>query len=235
VTPTHTPTSSPTPTMTATPTATPLPIQLSIRSSALSNGGSGATGTNLRLKSTLGQSSPIGGVGGFSGAVHSGFWQASFPILRLPVGAGGWGSIDWDNIVFVNVPPMNPPLTIHLIPQVGEVGALAESQAPAGVSFHVEAYDDLGTAVTTFTEPYTITINYTDTMWQDAGIDDETSLNLVYRDDESTPWQPTHPCSGCSLDTNANQIVTILNHMTEFALVGKSGDMTVFLPIITRP
>lgn len=242
VTPTNTPTSSPTPTMTPTPTitptpsATPLPSQLSLRRSALNSSSGMSSGTTMQLK---GQSSPIGGIGGFMGAVYSGFWQARLPILRLPVGSFDWGTIDWDNIVFVNVPPMAPsmasPLTVHLIPQVGEVGALAESQAPAGVSFHVEAYDELGTAVTTFTEPYTITINYTDAMWQSTEIDDENSLNLAYWDVSTNQWQTTHPCDDCSLNTETNQIITALNHMTEFALIGKSGGEMVFLPIITKP
>ncbi|MCB8990519.1 MAG: DUF11 domain-containing protein [Ardenticatenaceae bacterium] len=214
-----------------TPTATPQPSSLSLSRSVLGSTGSVGTGTSLRLNSTLGQSSPISGVEGSMRTLGSGYWGATLPILRMP----GGDSLNWQAID-LTFPPLPPGSTVWLIPQVGAVDNLDENSAAAGISFHVEVYDDGGTPLTNFTEPYTVTVNYEDNDWQSAGIVDEATLTLVYWDEGEATWQDTHPCSGCVLDTADNQLITLLDHATEFAVVGQtaSGE-TVFLPVVIRP
>ena len=222
-----TPTHTPTPTLTATPE----PGSLSLRRAVLGSAGGAATGTNLRLNGTLGQSSPISGVEGSTRTLGSGYWGATLPILRMP----GGGSIDWQQ-VDLTFPPLPPGNTIWLIPQIGMVDNLDENSTSTGISFHVEVYDETGTPVTRFTEPYTVTINYEDSAWQNAGIADENTLALVYWDESESLWQDTHPCAGCVLDTFNNQLLTLLDHATEFAVVGRSaaGEL-IFLPLVLRP
>jgi uncharacterized repeat protein (TIGR01451 family) len=83
----------------------------------------------------------------------------------------------------------------------------------AGRSFTLEATDAAGQPVTTFSGSFTITLNY-----QDAGIPPEENLNLYYWN--GTAWVGILPCDGCVLDTDNNQIIAVLDHLTEFALLG---------------
>ncbi|MCX6031202.1 MAG: hypothetical protein NT169_18125 [Chloroflexi bacterium] len=88
----------------------------------------------------------------------------------------------------------------------------------AGRAFTLVATDAAGQPVTTFAGRYTITLNYSDTDWQAAGILAEENLNLYFWD--GTMWVVVLPCAGCSLDTINNQIIAVLDHLTEFALLG---------------
>ncbi len=92
------------------------------------------------------------------------------------------------------------------------------SFAFAGRSFTLEATDANGAPVTTFNGRFTITLNYQDGDWQAAGIPDENNLNLYYWD--GAAWVAVLPCAGCSLDTVNNRITAVLDHLTEFALLG---------------
>ena len=88
----------------------------------------------------------------------------------------------------------------------------------AGRSFTLEATDAAGQPVTSFSTRYTITLNYQDADWQAAGIPAEENLYLYYWN--GAAWVAILPCAGCSLDTVNNKIVAVLDHLTEFALLG---------------
>jgi hypothetical protein len=88
----------------------------------------------------------------------------------------------------------------------------------AGRSFQIDATDSNGSPMTQFNEPFTITLNYNDADWQQAGITAEESLNLYYWD--GSQWLYLLPCDGCSLDTQNNVMTIVLDHLTEFALFG---------------
>ncbi|MCX6030419.1 MAG: S8 family serine peptidase [Chloroflexi bacterium] len=88
----------------------------------------------------------------------------------------------------------------------------------AGASFTLEATDANGQPITTFAGRYTITLNYQDGDWQAAGIPAEENLNLHFWN--GTAWVAILPCAGCSLDTVNNQIIAVLDHLTEFTLLG---------------
>ncbi len=88
----------------------------------------------------------------------------------------------------------------------------------AGQSFTLVATDAAGQPITTFAGRYTITLNYQDADWQNAGIPAEENLNLYYWN--GTAWVAVLPCAGCSLDTVNNRITAVLDHLTEFVLLG---------------
>jgi hypothetical protein len=92
------------------------------------------------------------------------------------------------------------------------------SFAFAGRSFTLNATDAAGQPVTAFNGRFTITLNYSDADWQAAGIPAEENLNLYYWN--GTAWVGLLPCAGCSLDTVNNRITVVLDHLTEFALLG---------------
>jgi hypothetical protein len=106
----------------------------------------------------------------------------------------------------------------------------------AGISFRIEASDSNGNPVTTFNKPFTLTIHY-DPSQLPAGLDED-SLNLAYWDEEGQQWIQMLPCQGCHLDTEADILTIMLNHLTEFALLGEeestSTQMMIFLPVITN-
>jgi hypothetical protein len=87
-----------------------------------------------------------------------------------------------------------------------------------GKSFILEATDLAGNPVTQFDQPYTLTLHYSDSDLEATGVWPEASLNLYFWD--GVMWQPVLPCSGCSLDLDTNTLVAVLNHLTDFAVLG---------------
>jgi hypothetical protein len=85
----------------------------------------------------------------------------------------------------------------------------------------LEATDGQGDPVTQFDSPYTLTLLYQDSDWQDAGIEDENTLNLYHW--TGSQWEGVLPCAGCSLDTVNNELVAVLDHFSEFSFVARSG------------
>ncbi len=88
----------------------------------------------------------------------------------------------------------------------------------------LEATDDQGDPVTQFDPPYTLTLLYQDSDWQDAGITDESTLNLYHWN--GSQWEAVLPCDGCSLDTGNNELVAVLGHFSEFGLMGNDAEPT---------
>ncbi|MFV9506303.1 MAG: hypothetical protein AB4911_17265 [Oscillochloridaceae bacterium umkhey_bin13] len=86
------------------------------------------------------------------------------------------------------------------------------------------------TPVTTFSQPFTITLDYDLDDLRAAGIGDPTLLNLLFWN--GTEWVPLLPCAGCSNDTQNRRITAVLDHLTEFALA--ASVKTVYLPMIVR-
>ena len=97
----------------------------------------------------------------------------------------------------------------------------------AGTYFVLEAVDAAGNPVTSFNQPFTITIYYDDADWQNADIWSETGLSLSYWDTALSAWVDLSSCGGCSLDTINNVLVVVLDHLTEFAALGSAlfGDL----------
>jgi hypothetical protein len=99
-----------------------------------------------------------------------------------------------------------------------------------GRAFTLEAFDANG-AVTTFNQPFTITIVYDSWDLFAADIGDPTRLNLVFWN--GSEWEEILPCAGCSIDTVNLKVTVVLDHLTEFALVGPD-ETKVYLPIVIK-
>ena len=87
-----------------------------------------------------------------------------------------------------------------------------------------EATDGQGNPVTHFDPPYTLTLRYQDSDWQNAGITNESTLNLYYWN--GSQWVGVLPCAGCSLDTVNNELVAVFDHFSEFSLLGEDATPT---------
>jgi hypothetical protein len=118
--------------------------------------------------------------------------------------------------------------------------ALAEINAPsvgrrAVQAFALAAYADDGATVSEFSAPYTLTVNYSDGQLAGQGID-EAGLGLAYWNGET--WVEILPCAGCQVDLVRNQVRVVLDHFSEFALVGDTPvaatSSRIYLPIIRR-
>jgi hypothetical protein len=94
----------------------------------------------------------------------------------------------------------------------------------ANMSCILEATDAAGNPVDQFEDPYTLTLYYRDSDWQEAGIEDENDLNLYYWN--GSQWEGVLPCAGCSLDTINNELVAQLDHFSEFGFMGDKGEAT---------
>jgi hypothetical protein len=84
--------------------------------------------------------------------------------------------------------------------------------------------------LTSFVQPATIVLNYTDGELQAAGVT-EASLDIVTFDGKE--WRSLLPCSGCAFDYAANKVTINTNRMGEFALTG--GQLRLFVPLVKKP
>jgi len=98
-----------------------------------------------------------------------------------------------------------------------------------GRAFFLDGVDAEGEPVTSFLRPYTLTVRYEDSWWQEAGLRREEDLNLFYW--HGGRWVPILPCPGCTVDTEDNRVVAVLDHFTEFAL---GQTCAVYLPQVVR-
>ena len=127
------------------------------------------------------------------------------------------GSLSADNgDLTLNFPPgsVTSSTTITYIPKASLNNPIGDLIF-ANMACTLEATDAEGTPVTQFDPPYTLTLRYQDSDWQDAGIEDESNLNLYYWD--GSQWEAI---PGCSLDTVNNELVVVLGHFSEFGLMG---------------
>jgi hypothetical protein len=103
----------------------------------------------------------------------------------------------------------------------------------AGTSFSVEAFDENNDPIETFNENFTLTVQYEDEDWMNAGIKSEDDLSLFYWDGRE--WRDLMPCDACSHDTVNNTLTIMLDHLTEFALLADRGMANqLYLPLISR-
>ena len=94
----------------------------------------------------------------------------------------------------------------------------------ANMSCDFDATDAEGNPVTQFDPPYTLTLRYQESDWQNAGIDDESTLNLYYWN--GSQWEAVLPCASCSLDTVNNVLAATMDHFSEFSFMGEEASPT---------
>lgn len=99
----------------------------------------------------------------------------------------------------------------------------------SGIAFSLNAVDNKGNSVKQFVQPFTLILHYTDADWQNAGIGQESDLNLYFWNGQA--WMLIPPCSNCH-DLVANTLTVQLDHLTLFAL--RTFTNQLFLPVINR-
>ena len=97
-------------------------------------------------------------------------------------------------------------------------------------SFALEARAIDGQLITQFERPYTLIISSTTSELAGSGIF-APSLNLAFWN--GSAWAEILPCAGCLRDSANNRLVVVLDHFTEYALIG-SAERRVFLPMLVR-
>jgi parallel beta-helix repeat protein len=217
--PTATATGSPTATATGSPTATGLPTATSPTSTNTPTPtGTGTPPTNTPSPSPT------------ATPTHTPTAAPSATAMIEPESGGELTSPD--EMVQLNFPPGavsgNTAVTYteQLTPSTGTGSFLF-----AGTSFDISALDANGNPVTNFSQPFTITVIYTDTDWLNAGISDESQLNIYWWD--GSDWVGLLPCAGCSHDLAGNRFIIVLDHLSEFALLGRQ-ETQIYLPILQK-
>lgn len=105
----------------------------------------------------------------------------------------------------------------------------------AGRAFEVTATDVNNNIVTSFQQPLTLNLSYSDAEWQNAGIPSESNLNVYFWD--GNIWHATLPCTGCLHNIEGNSFTILLDHLTDFALLALAIDQessSMFLPLISK-
>jgi hypothetical protein len=214
---------------------------LVLRRAVFGSAGAEARSSSYRMRSTLGQGSPIGESRSASYRLRGGFWHAAgevtvpaFTAVAEVSPAEGGSLTAPDGRVEIDFPPaaVSEAVTVTYTQRFAPA-TYTESLLSAGNAFALEATRASGEPVTRFERPFTITVHYTDADWQQAGISAESSLNLYHWSADSSRWVLV-PRIG--RDTEANVWAGSLDHLTEFALLGvviREGH-TVYLPVIMK-
>ncbi|MBI4789211.1 MAG: hypothetical protein HY782_19435, partial [Chloroflexi bacterium] len=205
---THTPTNTPTVTPTATATATGTSTSTPTRTPTITPTATAtATATSTATPTLTPVSSGLIGPNGGTVTSPDGKFQMTFP----PGAVNGNVTVTYTELAA----PTQPLPT-------GRIGARY---------FTIEARDGAGNLVTNFNQPYTMILTYTDAELAAAGIL-EANLNVAFWN--GSAWVDMLPCAGCGVDTIANRVTIIANHLTPFALVGGGIIHRLFLPMTAR-
>lgn len=82
-----------------------------------------------------------------------------------------------------------------------------------------------------FQQPFTFTLHYDDTDWQDLGIVDESELNVYAL--RNGQWTEMFPCADCSFDMDTNMITILTDEIADFALL-KRVKWSLHLPMLVQ-
>ena len=150
--------------------------------------------------------------------------------VSAPISVASGGTLNSGNGLTLTFPPGAVPTNVIVTYQELPQPTFALSGGYQAVrSFTLEARDGNNQLITTFDEPYTLTIDYSDTELAARSLV-EAELNLHYWN--GFMWMPMLPCPNCNLNTNLNRLTIVADHFTEFALMSRSRQ--VFLPIISK-
>ena len=143
------------------------------------------------------------------------------PPVTATINKRDGGKIDFGNGMNISFPPgaVDGRTDITYQPMLAPINALPNRRVPLR-SFTLDARGANGQTITQFAKPFTLKIPYTDEEVQLLGLE-ETQLNLAYWNGKK--WSNVLPCAGCGIDTANNLITVVLDHFTEFALLGNYG------------
>ena len=98
----------------------------------------------------------------------------------------------------------------------------------AGAYFNLDAIDELGNPITDLTYPITLTLSYDDDSLAAEIAEEE--LVLYRYDTDLMDWVEL---TGV-VDTNANTVTVVLDHLSEFTLAVPEREIKIYLPLILR-
>jgi hypothetical protein len=109
--------------------------------------------------------------------------------------------------------------------------------APTGFGFAGRGFEL--TASSEISGQITVTLEYRDQEWMDAGIEDETALRLYYWDEGASAWDDV--ANGCGTppptygpDTVANVLAAPVCHLSDFTTLGPTPGGAIYLPLVLR-
>ncbi|OQY49185.1 MAG: hypothetical protein B6242_00040 [Anaerolineaceae bacterium 4572_78] len=119
--------------------------------------------------------------------------------------------------------------TTFVYTQTNEPDAGTSGFAFAGHAFQLTASQSLEA-------PINITIEYSDADLDEAGITDKSTLGLYYWDEDNSQWQEViEACNDDYVrDPDNNKLTAPICHLSEFALMSKSTEVNIYLPIILK-
>ncbi len=213
------------------------PTSFSLQRFSFGSGGGTTSGSHFELNGLLGQPGPIGELQGSIFQLQAGFFwhdpaDSTVTALIDPASGGILNASEGNIVLDFPTGAVTTTTTITYTPQTTPTPAVG-SLTFAGVSFRVTASDSHGDPVVHFNQPFSLTLQYDDSDWINAGMTTETELNLYYWDPNLGQWVGMLPCAGCSLDTGNNILVVVLDHLTEFALLGEPK-YGIYLPLVLR-
>jgi hypothetical protein len=119
-------------------------------------------------------------------------------------------------------------------PTVTIAHPLSSSLAFAGHSFDLDASSQISGQIT-------ITLEYRDQDWMDAGIEDETTLRLYYWNEGIEDWDDVANACGpppptYAPDIEANVLAAPVCHLSEFGMLGikKEDAFDIYLPLVMK-
>lgn len=157
--------------------------------------------------------------------------------VEQTIGSTGGEVESLDGKTTLSIPDSTLPdeSTVTFVPQewpLHETGSLQLAQN----SFQILATDSTGEPITTFSQPITLTIEYTDA--EIAGLAED-SLRLYYWNEAEEEWQDvvtTCPDGHYTRQLAANILSAPLCHLSDFTLAGEAvpEDYHVYLPLVVR-
>lgn len=147
---------------------------------------------------------------------------------HLTIPPGGNTVVTSDGVVTLQTSPeITETLTITYTPQLSTTHS-AGNFSFAGVPFHLEAHGEDGELITDLTHPITLTLSYDeDTL--PLGMAEE-DIELSRFDTGLNDWVVLPGL----VDVDANTLTVVLDHLSEFALIGPRIDTLILLPLIFR-
>jgi surface protein len=142
---------------------------------------------------------------------------------ELELNGGDTGTTSDGDITLEIPTEVTRTLTLTYTPQISATQSAGDFSF-AGMYFHIEAVDELG-PITDLTHPFTLTLSYDESALP-VGMQEE-DLILERYDTDLGDWVEL---SGV-VDTDANTVTVVLDHLSEFALIGPKIE-TIYLPLI---
>jgi hypothetical protein len=159
--------------------------------------------------------------------IYADIWAFTvYQVVSLPPGGGTVATAD-GALSFEASGALTQTVHITYTPGTTPTQSTGEFEL-AGVVFHLEATDEIGNPLLTISPPISLTVAY-DEAALPLGVD-EADLELRRYDLDLGDWVPL---TVINRDLTANTLTVLLDHFSEFALLGvREVKFEVYLPVL---